>query len=162
MNKKYKPYRPETIKKKADIKRLSLNKAKSIIKFCNKYYGFDVTTDSRRRVFIDARFIAIKMINDYTNLPLEDIGLLFGRHHATILHSLETIKVLIQFDKELKEKHEYLKAHFNNRYLLFNEKEEIYKSMAIFDIVKALEETNLSNVIAFKNQLCHTKSEMTL
>lgn len=162
MNKKYKPYRPETIKKKADIRRLSLNKAKSIIKFCSKYYGFDVTTDSRKRIYTNSRFITMKMINDYTNLSLEDIGLLFGKHHATILYSLDTIKIVVQYDKELKEQYDYFKNHFDNRYGLFNKNEEIKKSIAIFDIVKILEETDLNDIISIKDKLCLTRSEMIL
>ena len=121
MRKKYYPPRPETIKTKMQKRTLGLEKAKEIISFCNDYYGFDVTTDSRKRYIIDARFMTIKMIYDYTGLILKDIGCLFNRKHDTMIHSLSTIGSLIDYDKEIREHHQYLKSklcHIKNEMIL--------------------------------------------
>lgn len=72
-----------------------------ITKLVCKYYKLspqELISKSRKRKITLPRNIAICLCRRYLNLPLEEIGRVFNRHHATILHAI------IGIDKEIKKK----------------------------------------------------------
>ncbi len=72
-----------------------------ITKLVCKYYKLspqELISKSRKRKITLPRNIAICLCRRYLNLSLDDIGSVFRRHHATILHAIITI------NKEIKKK----------------------------------------------------------
>ena len=64
----------------------------------------DITTKSRKRATCEPRQIAMYFEKEMTRLSLEAIGQRFGnKDHATVLHSVKTIKNLIDTDLKFKQ-----------------------------------------------------------
>lgn len=80
-------------------------KIDTILDTCNKYFGvnYDVLKDinTRRRSVVERRQIAMYFLRRYTELSLADIGDLFKKDHATVLYSVNSIRNLMQTDKDI-------------------------------------------------------------
>jgi len=58
---------------------------------------------SRKRKFVEPRFIAYYLLKNNTNESLEEIGFQMGGFdHATVLNGLKTISNLMETNQELK------------------------------------------------------------
>lgn len=62
---------------------------------------------TRKRNFVLARMICMKLIRSNTSMILEDIGNVFNRDHSTVLYSIDTLNDLIETDNNISE--QYLK-----------------------------------------------------
>jgi chromosomal replication initiator protein len=69
---------------------------------------FDLTIDklisaSRRRVFVEARQIAMYLTKEMTKLPLKNIGEAFGgRDHSTVIYSCSSVQNLMDTDEKVR------------------------------------------------------------
>jgi chromosomal replication initiator protein len=96
-------------------KRLGLT---DIVQIVSIEAGISVETmklKTRKREIVEARQIAMWMLNHYTKLSLESIGGYFESEghkfdHATVLHAIKTVNNLRQTDKELRDKFEKIKS----------------------------------------------------
>lgn len=66
---------------------------------------------NRKREIVEARQIAMWMMNSYTRLSLSAIGAYFESEghkfdHATVLHAIKTVNNLRETDKDFREKFE--------------------------------------------------------
>ena len=56
----------------------------------------------RQRHIVDARKVFCYIMKENSRLSLESIGFMINKDHATVLHSINTLKKLIEYDRQLK------------------------------------------------------------
>jgi hypothetical protein len=68
---------------------------------------------SRKGTIVKARKMSMMLMRGNTKMKLEDIGDYFGgRDHTTVIHSIESLKDLIDVDEEINKEWEYLSSVF--------------------------------------------------
>ena len=72
---------------------------------------------SRVREVNDIRQICMWIIRHGTSMSLHNIGAIFVRHHATILHAIEHVDNMIQTDSIYRSKVEQMLSYLNNEHL---------------------------------------------
>ena len=152
----------EHIKAKKELREIGLKNAKAILAWCNKYYDFDVTTKKRYRFLIDARFMTMKMMRDFTDLTLDDIGSFFDKKHDSVIHSIREIESRIKLEDKTRNHYEYINTQLCKKYKKYDKAQEILKANAISDVVVYLENLSVEEVILLKSKICLTRSEMML
>jgi len=75
------------------------------------YYKLDITTNTRKRPYIEARAIYYKLLRDHTHYSLHAIGATMDRDHSTVLYFTRKAKDWILYDKD-----------FENDFLTLNNK----------------------------------------
>lgn len=71
-----------------------------LIEIMNDFSGFDIVTcDNRSRVVSDYRFIVYYLLKRY-GITYEDIGKMFGKNHATIIHGVKKTMDMLRTDKK--------------------------------------------------------------
>ncbi len=68
----------------------------------------------RKREILVPRQVAMFLIRDMTNLPLEEIGDYFGRDHSTVVNSIKRVKILMDQDVSFKRQVEEVKRSLDN------------------------------------------------
>jgi|TARA_R100000544_G_C2224359_1_gene59655 hypothetical protein len=63
----------------------------------------DIRGKSRLREVTNARRISMVLINDILRYNLSEIGRIFGKHHATVLHTFKAHNDLWDVDKRYRE-----------------------------------------------------------
>jgi len=61
----------------------------------------DILGDQRSREVLMARQIAMYLLRERAQLPLQQIGQMFGKNHSTVLHAYNRVKTSLNKDKEL-------------------------------------------------------------
>lgn len=69
---------------------------------------------SRKREINDIRQTAMWIIRKGTSLSFANIGNIFERHHATVLHAVESVENLIQTDRMYRGHVEQILNHIEN------------------------------------------------
>lgn len=69
----------------------------------------ELMSKRRFRPFVDARNVGMYILHKHYNLSSTAVGKVFGKDHSTVLHACKSIEGFIEFDKELKQKINYLK-----------------------------------------------------
>jgi len=64
--------------------------------------GVDIMEATRRRPVVDARAIFYKIYKDMECWSYADIGALFGKDHATVIHGVKAIDSFMVYDKRIK------------------------------------------------------------
>ena len=64
--------------------------------------GVDIMEATRRRPVVDARAIFYKIYKDMEGWSYADIGALFGKDHATVIHGVNAIDSFMVHDKRIK------------------------------------------------------------
>ena len=79
--------------------------AEEIIRATAQAFGFsveEVVGKSRRQPLVLCRQVAMYLCRDLTDLSLPQIGAHFGgRHHTSVIHSIEKVTTLLQTDREV-------------------------------------------------------------
>ena len=75
------------------------------------YYKLDITTNTRKRPYIEARAIYYKLLRDHTHYSLHAIGATMEKDHSTVLYFTRKAKDWLLYDKD-----------FENDYLTLNNK----------------------------------------
>lgn len=80
--------------------------AKIMIVVCDLYRLpiNDIISNSRKRTIVEARQVAIYLLNKYTDMSLVGIGRLFNRDHSTVIYSRDTVKDMIDVDHKFAAK----------------------------------------------------------
>ena len=68
----------------------------------------EIMSRSRKQCFSRPRQVAIYLARKYTDSPLQAIGKIFNRYHATALHAINSIEREIKQDCDLKKQIQYL------------------------------------------------------
>lgn len=68
--------------------------------------GVNINEDSRRRPVVDARNIFYKIYKDVECWTFSDIGALFSKNHATVIHGINAIESIMLHDKNIKSMYE--------------------------------------------------------
>lgn len=61
----------------------------------------DILGDQRSKEVLMARQIAMYLLRERAQLPLQQIGQMFGKNHSTVLHAYNRVKTSLNKDKEL-------------------------------------------------------------
>ena len=109
-------------------------KTRKIIAAVNLFYGVNCLEPSRKRIIVAPRQIAIYYAYKETNLCSTSVGILFNKDHATVLHSINMVESMMQFDPKFKRdrkalEDEIFKINFKTKedFKLFELKEEVNK-----------------------------------
>jgi hypothetical protein len=69
------------------------------------YFGIDsdsLNYNTRKREVVKCKQISMYLIHKNLNMSLSKIGRHFQKNHATVIHSVKTIKNYLEWDKDLK------------------------------------------------------------
>ena len=64
----------------------------------------NLTSKTRLRRVVEARFILFYILHKVQNRTSIEVGKMFNKDHATVLHGCNTISGFIEFDKKFEEK----------------------------------------------------------
>tara|TARA_R110002096_G_scaffold210537_2_gene397874 strand:+ start:1122 stop:1448 length:327 start_codon:yes stop_codon:yes gene_type:complete len=99
---------PSTTRAEKDL----TTKINNLIKrVCESYEISDKELMSKRRLayIVRPRQIIMYILRNDHKMTLERIATLFNKNHATIIHSVKSIENMISYDKDLKNKVNYLR-----------------------------------------------------
>lgn len=84
-------------------KKFNLN-VELIIGIVNKHVGRDTrkNTKTRKRHIVEARQMCQYFLYMYTKKSLAEIGRMFEKDHATVLHAVKTMRVLSEVDPQIR------------------------------------------------------------
>ena len=68
--------------------------------------GVNINEDSRKRPVVDARQMFYKIYKDMEGWTFSDIGALFGKNHASVIHGINAIESIMLHDKNIKSMYE--------------------------------------------------------
>lgn len=66
-------------------------KLQDIKNFIDTEFDIDISKNTRKREYVEARCLYYKLAKEYTKLTLERIGAVLNRDHATVLHGLKNV-----------------------------------------------------------------------
>jgi len=81
--------------------------------------------NTRRRPLVETNAVICKVIHQYFRLGYADIGSIFNKHHATIIHYINSYEDVLCLDKKIKAFYNYL-VEIINQYKYGNERLERY------------------------------------
>jgi hypothetical protein len=85
------------------------NTQKIVRTLVEDYYKLDITINTRKRPYIEARAIYYKLLRDHTHYSLHAIGATMQKDHSTVLYFTRKAKDWLLYDKD-----------FENDYLTLN------------------------------------------
>lgn len=90
-----------------------------IISEVAQFYDLEVESikgQGQNRTISSARNVAIYLIRNMTDLSLQEIGSIFGKHYSTIINSLHRVESLLKEDPNLGEIIRDLKSSINGKF----------------------------------------------
>lgn len=76
--------------------------AKHIIKNVSEFYGIDPYNPTNKRRYVDVRRVIYHLLRK-KQFTFEEIGAMFGKDHATVLHGVRSHDSLVVNDKKYRE-----------------------------------------------------------
>ena len=73
------------------------------------YFLLDLSTQSRKRCYVDGRNLFYKLSRELLNVSYPTIANLVNKNHATIIHGIRTVDFLITYDEVTKNNYLTLK-----------------------------------------------------
>jgi len=64
----------------------------------------DIKRKTRKKEYVEARYIAMKLLRDHTNLTFEVIGLLLGKDHSSVSVGIEKYSIFYETDNHFRNK----------------------------------------------------------
>jgi len=86
------------------MKSLSQEKRKQaehLIEIINKAFYCDIKKKCRQTKYVNARALAYVLLRKIGNLSYEQIGFVFNRNHATVMHAVKEWPYMVKFNKDL-------------------------------------------------------------
>lgn len=68
----------------------------------NQATGVDIKRERRQRAYVEGRAMAYVIIRKFLGLSYQQIGLLFNKHHASIMHAVKEWPYMVKFNKDLE------------------------------------------------------------
>jgi hypothetical protein len=81
---------------------------KQILKIISDELGVDLSRRTRKRDYVEGRFIYFDFCRNHLNFSLEKAGKTLGYDHATVMHSVKQCKNLCEVDPSFKRKYDLL------------------------------------------------------
>jgi len=78
------------------------------------YFKLEISTNTRKREYVEARAIFYKLCKEFTKLSLEEIGTKVGRDHASVLHGIKTLGIWMEYDNRIKNNLRILRNKIRN------------------------------------------------
>jgi hypothetical protein len=75
--------------------------ASKLIGIVSSIVGVDILKNTRERRHVTGRAIFYKIYKDLEGWTLSDIGRIFNKNHATVLHNISTIEAYMETEPEL-------------------------------------------------------------
>ena len=70
----------------------------------------DIESSSRVRGIVEARMALFALFRKHFPIPLVHLGMLYNRHHATVLYGIRTAKDLCRFDVHYRDRYNRAEA----------------------------------------------------
>ena len=106
---------PGIRREKANYKTMSksqvYNHVDSIIASSCDQFGLtmaEIKSPSRENRIVIPRMLTMHLLRDKTLLTLEEIGIIFNRHHSTVVSAVTATNNMIQTDELIKEEYQKL------------------------------------------------------
>jgi len=93
----------------------------------SKYFKVDIHTKSRKQEHIEARAIVYSIMRECLNMTYKEIGKVFNKNHATILHAVNELPYMIKYTKGLGEKRHELLGLWGSTYSTYTHVERAEK-----------------------------------
>jgi len=68
-----------------------------------EYFEVDITTNSRKRKFIEARAMYYKLMREHTGYSLYKIGESVGKDHAVTINGINRLEGWLTYDRDMSE-----------------------------------------------------------
>jgi hypothetical protein len=78
------------------------NTQKIVKEIVEDYYNLDITINTRKRPYIEARAIYYKLLRDHTHYSLHAIGATMEKDHSTVLYFTRKAKDWLLYDKDFE------------------------------------------------------------
>ena len=111
----------------------SLEKIKQITERCLSIK--ELSAKSRERNNVYARSIYYKVCKEYTPYTLEEIAIVVGRDHSTVVHGLQKFESYIRHDPKFKKHYELIRESFIPIHDLIDHVDEDFRELSIKFIV---------------------------
>lgn len=76
----------------------------------NNYFNLDITRNTRKRPYVEARAYYFKLMRKHTPLSLELIGKEVNRDHASVLHGIKILYYWMLHDTRIKNNYKTLEV----------------------------------------------------
>lgn len=86
------------------------NKKDRIADAVGKYYGVNLSEDTRRREIVFPRQVAMLLLVQMTDIGLVNIGKMFNRHYTSVIFGARTATNLCDSNPEIKKQVEEIKS----------------------------------------------------
>jgi chromosomal replication initiation ATPase DnaA len=73
----------------------------------------EIKSRTRKHEIVWARQLAMWWLKKIMNLSLTEIGRIFKRNHATVIHAIKTVDNLVETDPNCRKQHRSIKTHLN-------------------------------------------------
>ncbi|MCP4255605.1 MAG: hypothetical protein GY775_19800 [Candidatus Scalindua sp.] len=86
--------------------RVSKNRKKQIqhlVDIIGQAFDCNIKDPCRKEKYVAARAMAYVIIRKFMGLSYEQIGLVFNKHHATIMHGINEWPYMVKYNKHLQE-----------------------------------------------------------
>lgn len=85
-----------------------MNFTTQILTIISDELELDLSRRTRKRPYVEGRFVYFDLCRNYLSLSLENIGATLGYDHATVLHSIKQCKNLREVDPVFRRKYDVL------------------------------------------------------
>ena len=136
-------------------------KLQDIKNFVDSEFDIDISTNTRKREYVEARALYYKLAKEYTKLSLERIGGKLKRDHATVIHALNNVwEHALSTNEDVYDSYYRFKdmmAELNSE----NQSEETLRQRLIKAKreIASMKAIGLGNYQALKDELEEVKSE---
>ncbi len=82
-------------------------KTDNIIQDVCEVYGIelaDLMSKARHRILVEPRQVLFYILHKKMNIPCVNVGKIFNKNHATVLHGANNIKTFMENEKDLRER----------------------------------------------------------
>jgi|11_taG_2_1085331.scaffolds.fasta_scaffold06136_6 hypothetical protein len=82
-------------------------------KIVSEYYNIDISKPTRLREYIVARSMFYKLLRDNTSMTYQNIADTFSKNHATVLHSINNLEGIMEYDYSTRSDYLSVNSRFN-------------------------------------------------
>ena len=98
----------------------------------------EMLSTSRRRDVTDSRFIAYVLMREFLSYTIEEIGMIFGRHHSTVVHALNRHGEIVQIESAYRRKYDTCRGVILTRGVTKEQHIHKYRTMSMKQIIGGL------------------------
>jgi len=103
----------------------------TIKEIVERYFEINISRNTRKRQYVEARAIYFKLCREFTQLSLGQIGESVNRDHASVLHGVRSINNWVQVDKRMNNSMRILKNKIINYQVEKDETVELNESIVL-------------------------------